>query len=77
MGVSPGKDQAAPRHRGVGMGQIFRAAELAEKGIRLDIAPWRRPAPYTAPVESKAAGLYMICTLSRQQAEAARLSTMR
>jgi branched-chain amino acid aminotransferase len=44
--------------------------EIAAKGLRLDIAPWRRPAPYTAPVHSKAAGLYMICTLSRQQAEA-------
>jgi len=42
---------------------------LAEKGIRLDIARYRRPAPYTAPVHSKAAGLYMICTLARQQAE--------
>jgi branched-chain amino acid aminotransferase len=42
---------------------------LAEKGIRLDIARYRRPAPYTAPVHSKAAGLYMICTLSRQHAE--------
>ena len=39
------------------------------KGIRLMIAPWRRPAPYTAPTESKAAGLYMICTLSKQHAE--------
>ena len=45
-------------------------AEIAAKGLRLDIAPYRRPAPYTAPVHSKAAGLYMICTLSRQQAEA-------
>ena len=43
--------------------------EIAAKGLRLDIAPYRRPAPYTAPVHSKAAGLYMICTLSRQQAE--------
>ena len=43
--------------------------KLADKGIRLDIARYRRPAPYTAPVHSKAAGLYMICTLSRQQAE--------
>jgi branched-chain amino acid aminotransferase len=42
---------------------------LAEKGIRLDIARYRRPAPYTAPVHSKASGLYMIATLSRQQAE--------
>ncbi|HEX8585983.1 MAG TPA: branched-chain amino acid aminotransferase [Allosphingosinicella sp.] len=40
------------------------------KGLRLDISPWRRPAPYTAPVESKASGLYMICTLARHQAQA-------
>ena len=38
------------------------------KGIRLMIAPWRRPAPDTAPSNSKAAGLYMICTLSRHNA---------
>ena len=44
--------------------------EAAQKGIRLDIAPWRRPAPYTAPTRSKAAGLYMICTLSRHDAQA-------
>ncbi|HEX8534933.1 MAG TPA: aminotransferase class IV, partial [Allosphingosinicella sp.] len=31
---------------------------------------WRRPAPYTAPTQSKAAGLYMICTLSRHHAQA-------
>ncbi len=42
---------------------------IAAKGLRLDIAQYRRPAPYTAPVHSKAAGLYMICTLARQQAE--------
>lgn len=41
------------------------------KGIRLMIAPWRRPAPDTAPTEAKAAGLYMICTLSKHAAEAA------
>ena len=39
-------------------------------GIRLDIAPWRRPAPYTAPVHAKAAGLYMICTMSKHHAAA-------
>jgi branched-chain amino acid aminotransferase len=41
------------------------------KGIRLTMAPWRRPAPDSAPFESKAAGLYMICTLSKHAAEAA------
>ncbi len=39
------------------------------KGIRLDIAEWRRPDPRTAPSKSKAAGLYMICTLSKHAAE--------
>ena len=40
------------------------------KGIKLDIANWRRPDPATAPVHVKAAGLYMICTLSKHEAEA-------
>jgi branched-chain amino acid aminotransferase len=44
-------------------------AEQKMKGIRLDIAPWRRPAPDTIPCKSKAAGLYMICTLSKHAAE--------
>jgi branched-chain amino acid aminotransferase len=44
--------------------------EALMKGLRLDISQWRRPAPYTAPTESKAAGLYMICTLARHQAQA-------
>jgi branched-chain amino acid aminotransferase len=40
------------------------------KGIRLDVSAWRRPAPETAPTKAKAAGLYMICTLSKHEAEA-------
>ena len=40
------------------------------KGIRLDMAQYRRPDPQTAPSTSKAAGLYMICTLSKHAAEA-------
>jgi branched-chain amino acid aminotransferase len=40
------------------------------KGIRLDMAEWRRPDPATIPCKSKAAGLYMICTLSKHAAEA-------
>jgi branched-chain amino acid aminotransferase len=39
------------------------------KGIRLDIAEYRRPDPRTAPSKAKAAGLYMICTLSKHAAE--------
>lgn len=43
--------------------------ETKMKGIRLALSKWRRPAPDTAPVKSKAAGLYMICTLSKHAAE--------
>ncbi len=39
------------------------------KGIRLDLADYRRPDPATAPCASKAAGLYMICTISKHKAE--------
>jgi branched-chain amino acid aminotransferase len=39
------------------------------KGLRLDIARYRRPDPATAPSKSKAAGLYMICTLAKHDAE--------
>jgi branched-chain amino acid aminotransferase len=39
------------------------------KGIRLKTSRWRRPAPDTAPCKSKAAGLYMICTLSKHEVE--------
>ena len=44
--------------------------ELREKGIRMITSKWRRPAPECAPVHAKAAGLYMICTLSKHTAEA-------
>ena len=42
--------------------------EVKMKGITLDISDWRRPSPQSAPVHAKAAGLYMICTLSKHQA---------
>jgi branched-chain amino acid aminotransferase len=45
------------------------APEERLKGIRLDMATYRRPDPATAPYKSKAAGLYMICTLSKHEAE--------
>jgi branched-chain amino acid aminotransferase len=44
--------------------------EARLKGIRMKWAKWSRPAPNTAPTASKAAGLYMICTLSKHEAEA-------
>jgi branched-chain amino acid aminotransferase len=40
------------------------------RGARLDISKWRRPSPETAPSQAKAAGLYMICTMSKHTAEA-------
>ena len=40
------------------------------KGAKLDIAKWKRPSPETIPCKAKAAGLYMICTLSKHEAEA-------
>ena len=43
--------------------------EARMKGIRLKTSAWRRPSPETAPVHAKAAGLYMICTLSKHQVE--------
>ena len=45
--------------------------ETKRRGIRMMHAPYARPAPNAAPTESKAAGLYMICTLSKHAAERA------
>ena len=44
-------------------------SELKLKGIKLNISKWQRPPQNSSPWESKAAGLYMICTLSKHQAE--------
>ena len=43
--------------------------KLKLKGIRLNISSWRRPNPNSVPWDTKAAGLYMICTLSKHEAE--------
>ncbi len=43
--------------------------KLKTEGIKLNISNWRRPAPNTIPWDTKAAGLYMICTLSKHEAE--------
>ncbi len=68
MGVSGQKTKI---HLAIAMwpwGAYF-GEEAIRKGIRMIVSPWRRPAPYTAPTESKASGLYMICTLARHQAQ--------
>ena len=44
--------------------------KLKLNGIKLNISSWRRPAPNTIPWDTKASGLYMICTLSKHEAEA-------
>lgn len=43
--------------------------DARQKGARLDLATWKRPSPETIPCSAKAAGLYMICTLSKHEAE--------
>ncbi len=44
--------------------------DAGQRGIRLAFAEYRRPSPDTAPTKTKAAGLYMICTLTKHKAEA-------
>jgi branched-chain amino acid aminotransferase len=44
--------------------------DAKSRGARLDISKWKRPSPETAPSQAKAAGLYMICTMSKHAAEA-------
>jgi hypothetical protein len=50
------------------MGRYYGDAKM--KGAKLDISKWKRPSPETIPVHAKAAGLYMICTMSKHAAEA-------
>ena len=44
--------------------------KLLDKGIKLNISKWRRPNPNSVPWDTKSSGLYMICTLSKHDAEA-------
>jgi branched-chain amino acid aminotransferase len=69
MGVSA---QQSKIHLAIAVWQwpAYFSPEALQKGIRMTFAKWRRPAPDTAPTASKAAGLYMICTLSKHAAEA-------
>ena len=47
----------------------YYSQEAREKGLRLKFATYKRPSPETAPSAAKAAGLYMICTISKHEAE--------
>ncbi|WP_290685603.1 MULTISPECIES: branched-chain amino acid aminotransferase [unclassified Haematobacter] len=51
-----------------GWGAYYGDAKM--KGAKLDISEWKRPSPETIPAEAKAAGLYMICTMSKHAAQA-------
>jgi branched-chain amino acid aminotransferase len=69
MGVAA---QATKIHLGIAVWDwpsYFKPEEKL-KGIRLDMARYRRPDPATAPAKAKATGLYMICTISKHEAEA-------
>ena len=70
MGVSA---QACKIHLAIAAWEwpAYFTPEARMEGIRMTWARYKRPAPDTAPTESKAAGLYMICTLCKHDAEAA------
>jgi len=69
MGVSA---QAAKIHLALAAWDwpAYFSPEARAKGIRMQWARWARPAPHTAPTAAKASGLYMICTMSKHEAEA-------
>lgn len=70
MGVSA---QLTKIHMAIAIWDDWKAyfsPEARLKGIRMTWSKWARPAPNTAPTAAKAAGLYMICTLSKHAAEA-------
>ena len=68
MGVAA---QATKTHVAIAVWQwpSYFTPEARMRGIRLQISDWRRPHPQTAPTSAKAAGLYMICTMSKHKAE--------
>jgi branched-chain amino acid aminotransferase len=47
----------------------YYSEEARKAGLKLKFAKYKRPSPETAPVAAKAAGLYMICTISKHEAE--------
>jgi branched-chain amino acid aminotransferase len=68
MGVSSSRN---PVHMAIAVwpwGAYYGDAKM--KGAKLDISKWKRPSPETIPCFAKAAGLYMICTMSKHAAEA-------
>ena len=68
MGVSASRNPVRLAVAGWEWGNYYGDAKT--RGAKLDVSKWRRPSPETIPSEAKAAGLYMICTMSKHQAEA-------
>ena len=68
MGVSSARNPVRMAVAAWEWGSYYGDAKM--KGAKLDVAKWKRPSPETLPVHAKAAGLYMICTMSKHAAEA-------
>ena len=68
MGVASAKNPVRLAIAAWEWGAYYGDAKM--KGAKLDISKWKRPSPETIPCEAKAAGLYMICTMSKHAAEA-------
>lgn len=68
MGVSARRNPVRMAVAGWEWGNYYGDAKT--RGAKLDVAKWKRPSPETIPSEAKAAGLYMICTMSKHAAEA-------
>ncbi|MGZ9809501.1 branched-chain amino acid aminotransferase [Pseudoroseicyclus sp. H15] len=68
MGVSAARNPVRMAVAGWEWGNYYGDAKM--KGAKLDISKWKRPSPETIPSHAKAAGLYMICTMSKHAAEA-------
>ncbi len=68
MGVASARNQVRMAIAAWEWGAYYGDAKI--KGAKLDISKWKRPSPETIPCKAKAAGLYMICTMSKHAAEA-------
>ena len=68
MGVSAAKNPVRMAVAAWEWGSYYGDAKW--QGAKLDVAKWKRPSPETIPTAAKAAGLYMICTMSKHAAEA-------
>ena len=68
MGISA---QDTQTHWGIAAWEwpSYFSEDIREKGLKLMTSDWKRPSPECAPVHAKAAGLYMICTMSKHKAE--------